>query len=537
MSGSIALATEIVAGLISAGVQHVAYCPGSRDAPFAYTLDAAERQGLIDVAIFSEERGAGFWAVGAAKAGETVAVVTTSGTAAAELHPALEEAYFQGLPVIAITADRPHEMRRVGASQTTHQEGIYGTSVVAQESLPAIDSPSEAQAKSIRSRVSRLIGAARGFMGQAGPAHLNVGFRDPLVPDDATFRFTDKHTKTVPAERVFPAWSWVVNEDLRSVVVAGDGAEPAIAAMASARGIPVLAEPTSGVTDCEAWIPYEQQVVGHLGDQIEQIIVTGRPTLSRPIAALLGRQDVRKIVVASHREWTDVAGTAEIVVEGLSDSPHGYSDEWLNAWRSAAALVESKLDLSGLSLLSACHAVWHAEGDSQLWLGASNTIRGFDLVANAPGRSGVFANRGLAGIDGTIASALGFAMATRTPVRAVMGDMTFAYDLTSLAQRPEKVEAEGQEPDIQVIVLDDGGGSIFASLEHGNASPELYERFFAAKPQLDVCAAAEAAGWRARSVESLEDLERELTAPVRGRSVLHVKIPWPAAEIAFIRAC
>ena len=566
---SIVVARDIVSSLISSGVRHVAYCPGSRDAPFAYALAAAERAGVVNVATFGEERGAGFWAVGAAKAGVGAAVITTSGTAAAELHPALEEAYFQGLPVVAVTADRPHEMRGVGASQTTHQDGIFGCRVVSFDSLPALEVVSEKTTGKIRHRVARLVGAARGFLGQAGPVHLNVGFRDPLVPASneiagLTSYYADlsdgtpaRECANVPdiriAGRVYPAWSSVVSDELRTIVVAGDGTDRSVAEMASTRGIPVLAEPSSGVTASKSWIPYEQWIVGMLADQVQQVIVTGRPTLSRPIGALLARADIRKVIVASHREWVDVAGTASVVVEGLrdtdgSDDRHRegrsarshQADGWLHTWRQAAEEAGnrafSKAEESSairLSLLTACRAIWEEGRDCLLWLGASNTIRGFDLTATAPGRDGVFSNRGLAGIDGTIASALGLAMASTKPVRAVMGDMTFAYDLATLVQRPE---GRTPQPDIQVIVLDDGGGSIFASLEHGGAEPDVYERYFAVTPHLDVCAAAEAAGWTATSVSSLAELVDELRTPIHGRSVLHVKIPWPADEIAAARA-
>ncbi|MGO1591515.1 MAG: hypothetical protein ACTHW1_04795 [Ancrocorticia sp.] len=641
---SILTAREIVAALIGCGVRHVAYCPGSRDAPFAYTLAAAEAAGDLEVATFSEERGAGFWAIGASKAGRvtgtgpsslnsrpnrgspdsscsafssdavrasvarpntsessnararqvvnTVAVITTSGTAVAELHPALEEAYFQGLPILAITADRPHEMRGVGASQTTHQEGIFGSSVVVSDSLPAFESVSESVQLSIRNRVGRLVSSARGFMGQSGPAHLNVAFREPLIPVGAAEKAPEFPSLRLPqietAERSYPAWDAVVAADLRTVVVAGDGADRSVVESATTRGIPVLAEPSSGVTDCGTWIPYEQWVIGVLGEQIQQVVVTGRPTLSRPVGSLLNRPDIRKIIVATHREWVDIAGTAAVVVEGLSELNETDSDEaneWLTLWRDTAAQVEARgfgtpvltpaapsapapvlkfsrtsgfepadtqdrtgesngiLDngpvvANSLSLLTACRMIWQQSNDSSLWLGASNTIRGFDLAAGAPGRGDVYSNRGLAGIDGTIASALGLAMASRKPVRAVMGDMTFAYDLATLAQRPEGPEgSEGSEaaPDIQLIVLDDGGGSIFASLEHGAARQDLYDRFFAVKPHLDVGAAARAAGWAACSISSLDDLGEELQRPIRGRSVLHVHIPWPTEEIAAAR--
>lgn len=644
---AIVLATTILTSLICEGVRWVAYCPGSRDAPFGYALASLEREGRVRAAVFSDERSAGFWAVGAAKAhGEPVAVVTTSGTAAAELHPALEEAWFQSLPIIALTADRPHELRGVGASQTTHQVGIFGRSVVASNELPAEFLYDDGALAQVRGRVRRMVAASRGFLGQVGPVHLNVAFREPLVPAAGAVRVDDEQGQpsTVVASRVrHPMWDEVVLSGLRTLVVAGDGADSEVVTAAAKRGIPIIAEPSSNATAAETWIPYEQWIVPQLGERVEQIVVTGRPTLSRPITQLLGRSRIRKIVVATHPEWVDVHETADTVVAGLSDDaglvdgsgaaercgPDGsssregapgivqrcnlgvtgdcdsaapYAHSWLETWRAAATAIDETLSesmgvadastiahlptsnaravsdepmgsaaLSGdhtsdeLTLLLACRAVWRHSDSALLWLGASNTVRGFDLVANRPGRADVHSNRGLAGIDGTIASALGLSMASGSPVRAVMGDMTFAYDLSSLAQRPELpgaapvalsqserssqaiqtpgVHAAPQTtssgdftPNIQVIVLDDGGGSIFASLEHHDAEPAIYERFFAAAPQVDPVAAARACGWEARKIETLAELREALAAPIEGRSLLHLKIPRPSAQLDAARA-
>lgn len=550
---SIVLATTILTSLICEGVRWVAYCPGSRDAPFGYALANLERAGRVRAAVFSDERSAGFWAVGAAKAyRELVAIVTTSGTAVVELHPALDEAWFQSLPIIALTADRPHELRGVGASQTTHQVGIFGRSVVASDELPAEFSYDDGALDRVRGRVHRMVAASRGFLGQAGPVHLNVAFREPLVPVTGAMRVDDKHGQPslVIQSRVnHPAWDEIVHAGLRTLVVAGDGADRAVVTAAARRGIPIIAEPSSNMTDAETWIPYEQWIVPQLGEYVEQIVVTGRPTLSRPITQLLGRSRTRKVVVATHPEWVDVHETADTVVAGLSDDAglvdgSGAQDpnRWLDVWRAAATAIDDILGESAegaddLTLLSACRAVWRHSDPALLWLGASNTVRGFDLAANRPGRTDVHSNRGLAGIDGTIASALGLAMACGRPVRAVMGDMTFAYDLSSLAQRPELPgDSSPTTLDIQVIVLDDGGGSIFASLEHRDAEPVVYERFFAAPPHVDPVAAARACGWEARKIETLAELREALVAPITGRSLLHLKIPRPSAQLNAARA-
>ncbi|MFT0846220.1 2-succinyl-5-enolpyruvyl-6-hydroxy-3-cyclohexene-1-carboxylic-acid synthase [Actinomycetaceae bacterium L2_0104] len=576
---SIRLARAVLHALTEQGVRWVAYCPGSRDAPFGYVLSEMEREGWINTAAFSDERSAGFWAVGAARAtSEPVAVVTTSGTAATELHPALEEAWFQSLPIVAITADRPHEMRGVGASQTTHQVGIFGRSVVTSAELPADISYDDGVLPRVRGRVRRMVAAAKGFLGQAGPVHLNVAFREPLVPsrekagagagervetaEQARQSFPEKGQVHFSPVR-HPGWDEIVDRDLRTLVVAGDGADRAVATAAARRGLPIVAEPTANVADLDTWIPYEQWLVPDLGELVEQIVVLGRPTLSRPVTQLLAQPRIRKVVVATHPEWVDVHETVDVVVAGLADESEDRrvaespavptvrnrrsgtagveavsSDGWLAVWRRAAEAVDRVLgddaigeekQADSLSLLAACRAIWHGSDAALLWLGASNTVRGFDLVANRPGRGAVHSNRGLAGIDGTIASALGLAMAENRPVRAVMGDMTFAYDLSTLAQRPEPPNTKA--PDIQVIVLDDAGGSIFASLEHGEAEPDVYERFFAVAPHVDPVQAARACGWQARRIATLAELRDALAAPIGGRSLLHVRIPRPAAQL------
>ena len=423
---------------------------------------------------------------------------------------------------------------------------------MASDELPAEFSYDDGALDRVRGRVRRMVAASRGFLGQAGPVHLNVAFREPLVPVTGAMRVDDKHGQPslVIQSRVnHPAWDEIVHAGLRTLAVAGDGADRAVVTAAARRGIPIIAEPSSNMTDAETWIPYEQWIVPQLGEYVEQIVVTGRPTLSRPITQLLGRSRIRKIVVATHPEWVDVHETADTVVAGLSDDAglvdgSGAQDpnRWLDVWRAAATAIDDILGESAegaddLTLLSACRAVWRHSDPALLWLGASNTVRGFDLAANRPGRTDVHSNRGLAGIDGTIASALGLAMACGRPVRAVMGDMTFAYDLSSLAQRPELPgDSSPTTLDIQVIVLDDGGGSIFASLEHRDAEPVVYERFFAAPPHVDPVAAARACGWEARKIETLAELREALVAPITGRSLLHLKIPRPSAQLNAARA-
>lgn len=549
---SLAAAQALVGALIEARVRSVAYCPGSRNAPLAYALAAAEASGQVQVNIFPDERGAAFWALGAAKANQgarPVVVVTTSGTAAAEVLPAVEEALHQGLPLIAVTADRPFDLVAVGASQTTRQAGLLARSVVANCDIPA-----SAPATGITNRVRRVLARALGFGGRPGPAHINVAFADPLTPGDIDAYLQTPLPGVPPwplrlaefSPSALPTWEEVVDPTLRTVVVAG-GVEAGeadvartIVAEAAARGVPVLAEPTSNLTDCATWIPHQPWVIGMLAGQVQQLIVLGKPTLSRAVTRLLGAGEVRKIVISTHDQWPDLAGGAALIVPGLQASPHKDADlpllpvdpllaadpQWLALWRDAACQVENVLaeheQMRPLDHATLARAVWSHSAGTDLWLGASGVIRAFDLAAGTPGRDAMFSNRGLAGIDGTIAAARGLRSVRQRPLRVVLGDLTFNYDLNSLT-----VPADPGE-DVQVIVLDDGGGSIFASLEHGRAPEPMYEKFFAAAPNLDVVAAAKACRWEAQRVDSLEGLIEVLATPPKGRSVICVPMARPA---------
>ncbi len=563
---SIETARLVVSTLVAAGVKQVAYCPGSRNAPFAYVLSAYEDAGVLSVATLAEERGAGFWAVGALQGecgARPVAVFTTSGTAAVELHPALVEAAHQGLPLIAVTADRPWELRGVGANQTTNQVGLFGGSVVAEVDIPAFEGPlsgSDTAARAIEGRVTRMIARALGHGGRPGPVHLNVSFRDPLVPQgapgelrvDAGYDPTSVLAATpLPAQSdlVPVSWSEAVRPGLQTLIVAGDGSGQCsgssnrrVAQYAATLGVPLLAEPSSGLCDLPNWLPHGPLIADALAKRVEQIVVLGHPTLSRPVDRLLATADVRKVVVSDSHEWPDTQHTSDCVVARLIPDSRDTvvtgefraSSAWVDYCESASRIARSGLSQStlnhpgaALNHLTAAQAIWHESHDVSLWLGASNVIRSFDMASSAPGNRWVYANRGLAGIDGTVASALGLAAGGKRPIRVVLGDLTFCYDLASLPARPfgNGTGREDEEEDIQIIVFDDGGGSIFASLEHGAAADEnTYRKYFGVPQTVDVCAIAEACGWRSREVNSLTALERVLREPVRGRSVIRVPL-------------
>lgn len=536
---SVDTASAILSSLDALGVTHVLYCPGSRSAPFAYALEAGSFGG--DARPVLDERGAGFAAVGLARAGVLPAIVVTSGTAVAELAPAVLEASHARLPLLVLSADRPGELRGVGASQATDQAGFFGTHVRA-----SIDLEPQEASPSLVGHLARAVAAACGApSGTPGPVQINVAFRDPLTPvrlasdsgDEAVAPFVPRPTRVMGAHAVPARWEDVVGPADAGLIVAGEGASSRAREWSEASGFPLLAEPASGAWCGGGVTPFEQSLVSSpLGREVDAVVVTGGPTLSRPIQALLARPDVRVVVVDAHAPWVDISGNASVVVADLEPAREpirAAQAEWAarvrEAARDAGERIESLLASgSGRTMLDLARIV-AASTSGPLVLGASNPVRAFDLaVPSLEGRV-VHSNRGLAGIDGTIATAVGICLGSgyadeaSAPsderVTAVMGDLTACHDASSLAL----VASTGAHLDI--VVADDGGGGIFATLEHGRAtSPEAYDRWFGLAQSVDYEALAAAYGVafaRAGEPRELEDL---LDRPVRGPRLIHAPV-------------
>ena len=534
---SVDTACAILSSLDALGVTHVLYCPGSRSAPFAYALEAGSFGG--DARPVLDERGAGFAAVGLARAGALPAIVVTSGTAVAELAPAVLEASHARLPLLVLSADRPGELRGVGASQATHQSGFFGTHVRASVDLE----PQEAS-PSLVGHLTRAVAAACGApSGTPGPVQINVAFRDPLTPvscspgDEAGASFAPRPTRVIAASPVPARWEDVVGPAAAGLIVVGEGASPRAREWSEASGFPLLAEPASGAWKDGGVVPFEQSLVcSSLGREVDAVVVTGRPTLSRPIQALLARPDVRVVVVGPHAPWVDISGNASVVVADLEPAREpirAAQAEWAarvrEAARDAGERIESLLDSgSGHTMLDLARIV-AASTSGPLVLGASNPVRAFDLaVPSLEGRV-VHSNRGQAGIDGTIATAVGICLgsgyadeasaASDERVTAVMGDLTACHDASSLAL------AASTGAHLDIVVADDHGGGIFATLEHGRAtSPEAYDRWFGLAQSVDYEALAAAYGVafaRAGEPRELEDL---LDGPVRGPRLIHAPV-------------
>lgn len=600
---SLTAAAAIVEALVAAGVNWVVLSPGSRSAPMAYALAEAEDAGLLGLRVVLDERSAGFTALGMSRAAllagqrAPAAVVTTSGTAVANLHPALAEADAAGIPLLVVSTDRPHELVGTGANQTTEQAGIFALAPRATADIPAdLTAPAglgeEAGRASIAGQVRRAVLAAAGTLTRdPGPAHINARFRPPLAPvDGPILGDSPGQGASAPSALMSPsaqgfqgAWgAWGVPDDAeaqvpapriiweapappsgaadepgraRGLVVAGDCPDPALgdiaARVAERLGWPLLAEPTSGARHGATAQPRYAELLAtsagrDLAARASHILVAGHPSLSRPISALLAREDARISVLADRARITDVAGTAgRVIAVDPAPTATGRADQaeriagllgaavpsWGAEWRSAVAALEPPSVAGSDAALDAddaAVAVWEScaptgqDGEAPLLVvGSSMTIRRLDRLApgGAPAPAAV-ANRGLAGIDGTIATATGLALASGRPVRAIMGDLAFIHDAMSLGRgRLER------EPDLQVIVLDDAGGAIFNGLEYARVpGAGRFRRLFSTPQHADVANIARGMGIEAVDAPDRDTLLCLLAQPVRGTSVVRVPL-------------
>ncbi|MEU4361327.1 thiamine pyrophosphate-binding protein [Promicromonospora sp. NPDC023987] len=575
---AVTAARALVADLVTRGVRDVVLAPGSRSAPLAYAVAEAADAGQVTLHVRVDERTAGFLAIGLSKGAEgaPVAVVTTSGTAVANLHPAVLEASHTGLPLILLTADRPHELRGTGASQTTDQVGIFGAAVRFAVDVPAPSSTEPAAApgdpdtepaaapgtastqelRDLRSVTGRAVSAALGFRsGHPGPVHLNLAYRDPLTPSaqlpgpaDSALDGGSKPDPplVVPAVLRHFASPALPGDPARTVVVAGDGAGPDARQLAEAQGWPLFAEPSSGATGGPNAIAAYRLLLGspELAAGIEQAVVLGRPTLSRPVQRLLGRPDVAVTVVAPGAgPWPDAARNAAVVLPGVApvwfEAAAPQPTAFLERWRAAGAQASRVLDkvtcddavVGGPTALSVARAVAGVLGPEDLLVvGSSNPVRDLELVLGLDGPGpAVLANRGLAGIDGTVSTAVGVALtAARRGLRtrALLGDLTFLHDVGGLLRGP------GEPPvDLEIVVVNDDGGSIFATLEHGalaatgSAASATFERVFGTPHGSNLAQLCAGYGVDHQLVQDVPTLRHALQAPSHGVQVIEVRVP------------
>jgi len=532
---STAQARVVVDELIRGGVRDVVLCPGSRNAPLAFALHDADRAGRIRLHVRIDERTAGYLAIGLAVAERApVCVAMTSGTAVANLGPAVVEANYARVPLIVLSANRPYELLGTGANQTFEQMGYFGTQVRANISLGlSEDAPERIDSLNAqwRSATCRVLVAATGSRtANAGPVQFDIPLREPLVPD----------ANEDPATRVYAPdgrpdgkpWTYTppvtfdqpLDIDLTpdTVVIAGHGAgvHPNLAKL------PTVAEPTAPPA-ANPLHPFALRLV-----RPQQVIMLGRPTLHRPVSALLADPSVPVYALTTGPRWPDVSGNSQAT--GTRAVTTGEPNPaWLKRCaevnRHAVEAVRSQLEAHPLTTgLHVAAAVADAvrPGD-QLVLGASNPVRDAALVGLNARDIKVRSNRGVAGIDGTVSTAIGAALAHEReagggkPSRtiALIGDLTFVHDSSGLLIGP----TEPMPRNLTIVVSNDNGGGIFELLEQGDPRfSDVSSRIFGTPHDVDVGALCRAYHVESRQIEA-DGLVEALNEPFEGMRVLEVK--------------
>ena len=542
-------AAALLDGLVHHGVTDIVVSPGSRSQALALAAAARERSGVVSVHVRIDERVAGFTALGlAVESGRPVAVICTSGTAVANLHPAVLEAHHSGVGIIVLSADRPAELRGIGSNQTTQQPGIFGDLVRADWDVSAPDGD-PAEFDDARELAELAVRAS-----SEGPVHVNLAFREPL---SGSVAIPDALPQASAPDSSPPSGDVVdLVPDDATVVIAGHGAGAAAEQLAVDLGAPLIAEVSSGARFGRHMVAaYRDVLRGPHGDAVGRAIVLGHPTLSREVPQLLERGDVEVIVVRTPGVEDYNPGRRARIVDAarvLGTPDPAVVRRWVGGWVSMSrAVLESEapgdpapdltLAVPGdrgvraafakaeLAVLRApidrgmlARALWASTWPhDRLVLAASRLIRVADAIV--PGKAiRVHANRGLAGIDGTISTATGIALAAARgdhagTTRVLIGDLATLHDAGALlVTLPEGLR-------VHVFVGNDRGGTIFDELEVAeSADPGDFDRVMRTPHAVDFAALAAAGGWAYRRATTRADLDDALTAP---EPLLLVEVP------------
>ena len=536
MNPSTAQARVLVDEFIRCGVVDAVVAPGSRSTPLAIALAEAEERGELVLHVRIDERSAGFLALGLAKvSGLPSLVVTTSGTAAVNLHPAIVEADESGIPLLALTADRPPQLRDVGANQSIVQVPVFGGSVRSRHDLAIADLADPAAANRYwRSTAARAVAAATDSLAP-GPVHLNIPFTEPLVPDgtalDAVFdgrpdgRPWTADARLVagmstPLDDVLEALTGSAQVPGRGVIVVGDHddaeAVGLVDELADAIGWPVIGEPSGNAAACDTALAHGPLLCADPGfaqAHVPDLVITvGRVGLNRAVMRLIARAGLH-IAVDAGRSWSDPTRSADVVVASVPLAPEAsaFDASWLESWQRAdllaAAAVETVLAAGPFTGMDVARVVTESvPSEGLLFIGPSWPIRHVMSVASLIREADVLCNRGTSGIDGCISTAWGAALAHARHEGAgsiaLVGDLAFLYDSNGLiAMEPDPV------PDLVIVVSDNNGGGIFSQLEQGAPQFEpVFERVFGTPHDVDIVGLAQSLGVPAQAVDSAEAL-------------------------------
>lgn len=593
-------AAELLAELISRGLRDVVVCPGSRSQALALASAEAEALGAIRLHVRVDERSAAFFALGVGReTGVPAAVIVTSGTAVANLLPAVAEAHHSRVPLLLLTADRPNELRGIRSNQTTAQAGLFAAYARLERDVPPPEDASSARsaaqlatAELVTSQLAAAELATAAYLaatGQTGPAagpvHLNLAFREPLSGGAMLMAAELEAAETRSAQRrardaggdaaavaptaATPAATtpetYVHDGDSLAVVIAGAGAGDEAEAFAHAAGLPLLAEVVSGSRFGREAITNAARLAGDdgLGGLVERAIVFGQPSLGRQIPALLVRDDVETIVVDPVGPGIETYNPGRVarIVREATVAPE-YEPRTMRRWLGAWVLRDRELQTEQTTMhapdLEAARATGYKERNAyaraevaamrepvsrelltetiwrgtwphdRLVLAASRLVRVLDGIA-PPRKLRVHANRGLAGIDGTIATALGIAVTSQSNelpsqaagvTRVLIGDLALLHDVGSLLLTDGELR-----PRIQIFVGNDGGGTIFDGLEaSATADRAAFDRVMFTPQSVNLEALATAYGWEYSRIDSRVELERAFTVPVTGPSIVEVPL-------------
>jgi 2-succinyl-5-enolpyruvyl-6-hydroxy-3-cyclohexene-1-carboxylate synthase len=530
----------IVDELARCGMRHAVTSPGSRNAPIALTLAADER---IDAVSVLDERAGGFMALGMAKAtGRPVAVTCTSGTAVANLLPAVVEAYEARVPLIVLSADRPPELRDVGAGQAIDQLKIFGSAakwfVEVGNGEPGRDWATHVRALACRAWATALDG-------RPGPVHLNLPLREPLAPrteplehadwagrDDGSpwvTRIAEPPTcPTAEIERLADTMAATSRGAIVCGSTRGDVTEP-VTKLAAVLGWPILAEPTSGlrcgshdrshvVAHYDALLRCDEFTGRHLAELVLRI---GDTPTSKPLRAWL--TEASQVVVDPDGAWheptrsaasllaANPAATCTLLATALDERIVTPDAAWLADWRAADVVVSPALAaVSDPCEPRAYCAVEPVLPDGAIvWLSSSMAIRDVETYFPQGPRSLRFlSKRGANGIDGVVSSAAGAALATGSPTWLLIGELALLHDVGGL------IAAARAGADMRIVCVNNGGGGIFDFLpvaEHADDVP--FERHVTTPADVNLAALAASAGVEHRLATTADEIATAATRP------------------------
>ncbi|HEX4464476.1 MAG TPA: 2-succinyl-5-enolpyruvyl-6-hydroxy-3-cyclohexene-1-carboxylic-acid synthase [Solirubrobacterales bacterium] len=549
-----ALASAFVEELARGGVRHAVVSPGSRSTPLAVAL---WRQAEIEVSVIVDERSAAFFALGAAQATRApVALLCTSGTAAANYHPAVCEADDSALPLVVLTADRPPELRGIGAGQTIDQIKLYGESVRWFCEVGTHEADDDGLLH-YRSVACRALAAARGET-RPGPVHLNLPWREPLAPlaVEGAVTATDPLALEGRAGRPLTAVTSIdlepssflleemaghIGDAISGVIVAGRQLDPELreplAHLARASGFPILAEPTSQLR-CG---PHDRSYVVATYDLLlrdehfarsvvpDLVLRFGEMPTSKPLRSWLSASAADQIAIDAYGGWNEPTNRAAAILRAdptelaagwatrLEKEERPAPQRWLDAERTAREAIASSFADGAISEPALHHALGQAHADGDLvYTASSMPIRDQEaFLASNETNVSFLCNRGTNGIDGLLSSGIGAARASGRPTTIVIGDLGLLHDIGGLAALRDV------STPVRIVVIDNDGGGIFGFLPQAAAlEGDEFEALLGTPRGVDTGKAAALFGLPHRTPASLSELSAALAG---GTGLIEIK--------------